>query len=229
MRDPGGGIDWSVYSEDGLTKIFFGHLYRSRHSIGDRRAPGEMPMESDYQLGIPTSEAKLVRGGNVKSGIEVALSNRFDPQKFASNLILTGPGEVPGVSAGTAYARVPRDKWPRVAVQVISELTYRWQRWALMAAGKGWVELKYPVVWEATDGSGKRFESSIGKDGLPQAWHATHVALEVAEERVPTEWPEMMRGPRNALATASQADREYAAKVAPWYYDEWKNEEGAGT
>lgn len=215
-------IDWTPYSEEGLTAIWLGWAYRSRHSGGDRRPEGEQPWEVDGQLGVPTSQARLATGGHVRSGIEVVLRTPHFPQKWAANLILTDQGE--------AYWRIPRDKWPADVASDIAELTYRWQKWALAAAGHGWVALKPPLVWEPTrSGSDpKQFASGVGPDGLPWVWHATHLALEAAEEMIPRDYPEQMRGPRSALATASPEDREYAAKVAPWYADEAKREDGAG-
>lgn len=214
------GIDWSVYTPEGLDMIFLGWLYRTRHSHGDRRAQGEQPYEVDHKTGLPLTEATLAKGGAAIPGIEVALRTAQHPDKWAANLILN--------DNGVALWRIPRDKWTAQEARIVAELTYRWKQWALRARDKGWVEIKPPVAWEPTDGSDpRRFATGYGDDKLPYVWHATNAALAEAEKRIPG--TVFAKGAISALATASEEDRQHAAKVAEWAVKEWKNEDGAGT
>lgn len=218
MSDVTLGLDWSMFTPENLELAWLALVYQTRHSHGDRRAPGEKPYETVHQLGLPASEATLMNWGHAKPGIALALETTHHAKKWATaQLLRKGTTEM--------LERIPPERWRKDEAQAVSELTLRWKQAAKSFVAKGWAISELSVGYE--DGTGKVWKNAIGNDGLPYAWHATPAGLEEAEKRIAgTEWA---KGAYSALAGASQEDRDLAAKEAPWAYNEFKEEDGAGT
>jgi len=222
---PDFGIDWDMYSEDGITMIVLGWAYRERRGPGDRRPQGEQPWQVDGVTGI-TAEDKLLPPGLAIPGLEVALRTAHYPDKWASVLILRDP--VPPATVGTALRQITRDKWTKEEAEIVHELAHRFRRWALMAMERGWVECKPPVIFESED-TGIKYDQGLRKDdGLPWVWHLTPEGMEEAERRIPG--TEQARYTRSALATASPEERAHAARTPglEWAVREMKDP-GDGT
>ena len=207
-----------MFTPENIEIAWLALVYQTRHSHGDRRAPGEKPYETDHQTGLPPSKASLLSWGQAKTGISLALETTHHASKWAaSQLLREGTTEM--------LVRIPPERWRKDEAQAISELTIRWKQAAAGFVAKGWAKAELAVGYE--DGTGKVWKNSLGNDGLPYAWHATIEGLTEAEKRIPG--TPYAKGAYSALDGASQEDRDHAQKTVGWAYDEFKEEDGAGT
>lgn len=211
-------IDFSKYSQAGIEEIFLGWAYRERHSLGDRRPLGEVAADIDW-TGYPKTRAGLLLPSRATPGIEVALKTTHFPDKWAANLILRGDrGE------GGPLWDIPRVSWDAEETRLVTELSYLWQKAAVVMSEKGWAELAHPSPYklekEYVDGVSER-------GGLPKWWHLTYKGLDHAEQVIPGTCQE--KGPHSKLAIASDEVREHVKANVPWAYEEWQKESGDGT
>lgn len=81
------GVDWSLYTEEGIDMILLGKAYRTYHSGGTRTNPNQQYMNMDYETGLPASESFLLPESHRTPGWSVALQSPIVPREEAARLL----------------------------------------------------------------------------------------------------------------------------------------------
>lgn len=141
------GVDWSLYTPEGIDLILLGKAYRTYHSPGNRLAPGDAWADLDADAGLP-EESKLLPMSRATPGWQVALTSPISPADEAANLLMRDDD---GTRFGGCRLAEIMDRFPRTERLVVAALRAAQD---FLVAGKvdeALGVLRAPNVLEAAD------------------------------------------------------------------------------